>query len=166
MAKLFDLERAEIAARYLIKELQSGTNVIAIAGSIRRRKALVHDIDLVAIPLGSGGLLAQCFQRMRISPKGGAKILKLQCMGIPVDLYIATPQTWATLLLIRTGSKEHNIRLCRRARSKGMTLKANGEGLVVNDPDGKGESYPLTDIRKEQDIFKLLDLPYREPWER
>jgi len=36
-----------------------------------------------------------------------------------LDVYIATPDAWATLLLIRTGSKEHNIRMCMRARIMG-----------------------------------------------
>lgn len=47
----------------------------------------------------------------------------------PIDIYIATPDTWPTLLLIRTGSKENNIRLCTLAKTKRWHLKANGDGL-------------------------------------
>ena len=46
-----------------------------------------------------------------------------------LDIYVATPETWATLLLIRTGSRAHNIKLCARARAMGMRLHADGSGL-------------------------------------
>ncbi|MBN1366607.1 MAG: hypothetical protein JW967_01600 [Dehalococcoidales bacterium] len=82
-----------------------------------------------------------------------------------VDFYIATPETWATLLLIRTGSREHNIKLCSLARQKGMKLHADGSGLfrvslLESEPDERiaGDT--------EDSIFKALGLPYQEPEER
>lgn len=66
-----------------------------------------------------------------------------------------TPETWGTLVLIRTGSAEHNIKLSMIAQKKG--LKLSHSGLTKN-----GEVITST----EKEIFKALDLPYVEPEER
>ena len=47
-----------------------------------------------------------------------------------IDLYLATEKTFGTLVLIRTGSAEHNVRLTTLAMGQSMKLKANGDGLV------------------------------------
>ncbi|HII36249.1 MAG TPA: hypothetical protein HA319_04280 [Nitrosopumilaceae archaeon] len=47
-----------------------------------------------------------------------------------IDLYLANEQTFQTLVLIRTGSAEHNVRLTTIAKYKNMKLKADGKGLV------------------------------------
>lgn len=47
----------------------------------------------------------------------------------PLFLF-STPETFHTLFLIRTGSKENNVRLCSRAKSKGWKLHASGEEAV------------------------------------
>ena len=131
---------------------------VEIAGSIRRRRPDVHDIDIVCIPK-SASELSRFFFVNAIVPTGGKKHLKFKLDGIPVDLYLADEYTWATLLLIRTGSKEHNIKMCRRAQEMGMKLKANGEGIILNEG-------PRLTIETEGDIFEALGLPYKEPWER
>ena len=76
-----------------------------------------------------------------------------------IDLYIADRETLPTLRLIRTGSKEHNIHLCRRARSLGLQLHASGEGLF----DGQLKKLKVDD---EEDVFRLLGLEYIEPERR
>jgi len=48
----------------------------------------------------------------------------------PFDAYFANDESCATLLLIRIGSKENSMRLCRRARELGMKLKTSDQGLV------------------------------------
>jgi DNA polymerase (family 10) len=90
----------------------------------------------------------------------GDKALRLNFEGVelPVDLYIATDTTWPTLLLIRTGSREHNILLCSHARRLGMQLKADGSGLLRNGEPVATES--------EEDIFAALSLRYLPPERR
>jgi len=79
--------------------------------------------------------------------------------NITIDIYIATPATWATLLLIRTGSKENNIRLCSLARRKGWHLEASGGGLCNGDGNRiAGDT--------EESIYGALGIPYQEPKER
>lgn len=150
----------DIAER-IVTALAPACERIEIAGSLRRRSPDVHDIDLVLIPRDRLDLLIRLMDLYGRKPeKIGEKYLMLKSFdGIQVDLYLATPGTWATLLLIRTGSKAHNIQLAQRAKQIGWQLKANGEGLI----DGDGDRL---DITTEADLFRHLGLPYREPWER
>ena len=121
---------------------------IKIVGSIRRGKAFVHDIDMVAIPKPETELLLNTV----LCSIGTVE-------NITVDIYLATPATWATLLLIRTGSAESNIRLSGLAKSKGWHLKASGEGLFDEDDNRiAGDT--------EESIFSALGIPYLEPNER
>ncbi len=135
----FALEDARRVAERIVARLAPHcAAAIEIAGSIRRQRPRVNDIDIVAIPrLVPSGLFGQEQQ----APRDSALVTELCLMGayvgargdklvrvtvpvdgplragtnifpgteIPVDLYLATPDTWATLLLIRTGSAQHNI---------------------------------------------------------
>jgi len=89
----------------------------------------------------------------------GKKILRVMVGSVQVDIYVADEATWATLLLIRTGSKENNLRLCSRAKDMGWHLAASGDGLF--DDTGQriaGDS--------EISIYNALGLPYQRPEER
>ncbi|GAI08995.1 unnamed protein product, partial [marine sediment metagenome] len=76
-----------------------------------------------------------------------------------VDIYVASEKTWATLLLIRTGSKENNIRLATLAKKRGWHLAASGDGLFdENRQRIAGDS--------EESIYEALNLPWQRPEER
>ena len=158
---MMSLRDAESIGQLVIGVLQPYFERLEIAGSIRRRKKWVHDIDLVGIPraatwLGFNNKLVAIADRV---VRRGAKLATFVFKGIQVDLYYATGETWATLLLIRTGSKENNIRLCMLARDRGWQLKANGDGLV----DEHGQRIARY---TEHSIYEALGLPYQQPWER
>ena len=142
---------------------------IEIAGSLRRRQPLVHDIDLVLIPGSQGQLLSvlRAFGPFRVS---GPKLIRVGSPEIETDVYIATPETWATLLLIRTGSKEHNIMLCKRARSYDMHLHADGSGLFKIATISRAADAGPEEVRvagdSEESIFAALGLKYIEPEKR
>jgi len=87
--------------------------------------------------------------------KCGSKIAQLTIKGTNVDLYSATPETWGALVLIRTGSAQHNIKLSKRALNMGMKL--SHKGLIK---DGK------IIASTEEGIFEALDLSYVPPEER
>jgi DNA polymerase/3'-5' exonuclease PolX len=150
-------------AEKLVTELSPMCERIQIVGSIRRMKPFVNDIDIVMQPkFGEHpGIKQRVWMLQGSTPeKFGDRIMRLaNYKGIPVDFYFAQEDTWATLLLIRTGSKNHNIALCRAAQSMGMKLHASGYGFTGK----KGEPIP---IASERDIFMELGLPYRESWER
>ncbi|MBA7716801.1 hypothetical protein ES703_125879 [subsurface metagenome] len=79
--------------------------------------------------------------------------------GTQLDVYYATPETFATLLLIRTGSKDNNIRLCTLAKKKAWRLFADGSGLF----NERGERIAGD---SEESIYEALGLRYQLPEER
>jgi len=85
----------------------------------------------------------------------GKQVKRVVFKGEQIDLYFATPETWGALVLIRTGSAEHNIRLSKRALRMGMKL--SHRGLIKNEK---------VIASTERKIFEALDLPYVEPEER
>jgi len=152
------LERAEKTAAAIIKRLAPFCERLEIAGSIRRRRPWVNDIDIVLIP-GDIWNLHQEIKRLGPVRMSGSKIMRVMVGAIQCDFYFATPETWATLLLIRTGSAENNIRLATRAKKMGWHLAASGEGLF----NEKGERVAGD---TEQSIYEALSLAYQKPEER
>ena len=156
------MEQAKPIAERVKATLSPHCDRIEIAGSIRRGKPFVHDIDLVMIPKsGEELMLNSLLCGMGTIEVDGPRLkrLRLPRENITIDIYLATPATWAILLLIRTGSAESNIRLSSLARSKGWRLKADGAGLF--DEDGNRIAGDT-----EQSIFEALGIPYQEPSER
>jgi len=159
-------------AEDLVAQMLSACTRIQIVGSIRRLKPIVSDIDILAIPRflrsEDDALFGQPVQENQLDKllsqmclKGeleietnGSKIKRfikiVDGETVSVDLYIATEQTWWPLLLIRTGSRNHNIKLARRATELQMQLKADGSGLLT--------SVGLLSIQSEEDIFITCNL--------
>jgi len=153
-----ELEKAQKIANEVMGRLAPYCTKSQIAGSVRRQKPQVRDIDIVLIPSDPYNL-DQEIRRLGPYRADGKKLKRILCNGVQVDLYLAEPETWATLLLIRTGSVQSNIRLATLAKKRGWHLAASGDGLF--DENGRriaGDS--------EQSIYQALDLPFREPWER
>lgn len=158
---------------------------VIIAGSIRRRKALVKDIEIVAVPavteipidlfgntradslleprlnelLGAGVLEHRLDKNGR--PAWGMKFKRTRFEGIALDLFITTREQYGGILAIRTGPAEFG-HLCMTARQYGGAMPAN-----MRQQDGaltRG-GYPLA-TPTEESWFSALGLPCWEPWER
>lgn len=156
------LEEAKLVAERVKETLTPYCERIEIAGSIRRAKPTVNDIDIVLIEKPEAALMmSSLLFSMGIVKVSGPEIKRVYLPedNITIDIYIATPATWATLLLIRTGSKENNIRLCSLARRKGWHLEASGGGLC--DEDGNRIAGDT-----EESIYEALGVPYQRPEER
>ena len=156
--KRIDLQRAKAIGENIVKKLQPHCEKIEIAGSIRRKRPWVHDIDLVIIPKDLWRVHSE-LMRLGTMRMSGTKLLRIKNDQIPIDVYFANPETWATLLLIRTGSAQNNIRLASIAKAKGWHLHANGDGL-------KDEEGNLLGGESERSIYEALELPWQEPEER
>jgi len=152
-----DLARANEIACDIKSQLEMYCERIEIAGSIRRKKPFVHDIDMICIPNNQGQFIAKLQSLGRIK-MGGNKLIRCQLPEISLDIYIATPEIWATLLLIRTGSAKHNVMLCTRAQKMGMKLHADGSGLTKHGDRIAGDT--------EESIFEALDMKYKSPEDR
>lgn len=131
---------------------------IKVVGSVRRRRPFPQDIDIVLIPSDPWNLSHEV---MGLGPvkASGDKLKRVNYNGVQVDLYYASEETWATLLLIRTGSAENNIRLATLAKKNGWKLKANGDGLF-------NEFRQRIAGDSEESIYEALNLHYQQPWER
>ena len=152
------LEQAEKLAHQFIREIADFCVKVRIVGSIRRKKSEVRDIDLVLIPkpLLWHRIIATLQRTMEAKVlKRGNSIAQLAIKEMNIDLYSATEKTWGIVLLIRTGSMAHNIKLSKRALRMGMKL--SHKGLIK---DGK------VIASTEKEIFEALGLSYIPPEER
>ena len=157
-----ELKAAQTIAENVVRQIEPYCEkAVEIVGSIRRRRPVVNDIDIVLVPRDRAMLdyVLMSLSKNGLMTMSGPKISRLTMERIPLDIYYATEETWATLLLIRTGSRGSNIRLAAAAKDKGWRLAASGDGLFNED-----------DVRiagdTEQSIFEALGLRYLEPWER
>lgn len=158
MSGRIQLEDAKKRAEEVVEQLAPYCEKIEVAGSIRRRRRQVNDIDIVLIPKDWWGL-HNTVKGLGESKAAGGKIMRVMSTGTQIDIYVASAETWATLLLIRTGSAQNNIRLCSIAKNRGWQLHADGSGLF----NEKGERIAGD---TEQSIYQALGVHYQEPWER
>lgn len=145
-----------------------------IAGSLRRRRETIGDVDLVcSLRDGARGTeVAEAFvafpEVRKVLGSGNAKASVITAGGLQVDLRIVPPECFGAALMYFTGSKEHNVRLRGRALDMKMTL--NDWGLYDLDAFEKlkrtpGEVPPLQSLagKTEAAIYKKLGLAYVEP---
>ena len=128
----------------------------SLAGSLRRKKELVKDIDIVVSTPDSTAVM-DCFtalpQAESIIARGDTKSSIITAAGIQVDLRTVSDREFPYALHHFTGSKEHNIAM--RGRAIQMGMKMNEYGLF------KGEK--LVPCKDEEEIFKSLKLDYIPP---
>jgi DNA polymerase (family 10) len=161
------LSAAQILAEKIATELQPFCSRLEIAGSIRRRRPEVRDIDLVCIPkgyAGRGAILTRCVQVSRLIKEGDQYVVFMLPGGFQLDLWFAhedipnlldvTPSNWGMLLLARTGSTEHNIWLARTAKVRGLHFNPH-QGILRGDQ--------VIASRTEEEIFSVLGLPFIRP---
>jgi len=146
------LNIASAEAEKLYDALKTDKDIIriSIAGSIRRRKEVVKDIDLVASarPKGEKGVMDFFIglpSVQSITAKGDTKASVVLSSGINADLRIVSDKEFPFALHHFTGSKEHNEAL--RGRAKKMGLKMNEYGLF------KGERLITCKDETETDLF-------------
>jgi DNA polymerase (family 10) len=159
-SKLHRLGEALPAAQALLSHLRKCPAVLKaeIGGSLRRGKEVVKDLDLIA----SSNKPKEVMQAFISGPNvekvvahGETKSSVILHGGIPCDLRVIPPETWATALAHFTGSKEHNIALRQRAIDRGLHLSE--WGLF------KGESKTPVKLKEEKDLHAALGLSFIPP---
>ena len=162
-------EAASIAAE-LVRALQSTGAAVRIshAGSLRRGKETIGDIDIVA----SSDAPARLHEALRSAPgidkvlaAGDTKTSVRTAHGVQVDLRTVDDAQFGAALLYFTGSKEHNVRLRERAQRAGMRL--NEYGLFREEPGAEGppQDRGATPVaaRTEEEVYAALGLPWIPP---
>lgn len=124
------LEQANKIAGDFIQGISDLISSVEVCGSIRRQRPFPKDIDIVLIPKNSLTFKVDFIKRFKKSVKQvGDKLIRLEYKREQVDIYLANKKTFETLKLIRTGSMEHNIKLCTIAKNRNWHLYADGRGL-------------------------------------
>ncbi|HEX6989032.1 MAG TPA: DNA polymerase/3'-5' exonuclease PolX [Bacillota bacterium] len=130
---------------------------VALAGSLRRGRDTVRDIDILCASSRPAEVLdAFCGlpDVAEVIGRGGTKASARLVHGMNCDLRVVGRESWAAALQYFTGSSQHNVRLRARARERG--LKLNEYGLFKVDQDGREERL---DVADEDRLYALLGLP-------
>ena len=158
------LEIAKAIADKLILELAPHCDRLEIAGSIRRKKPEVKDIEIVAIPkpydwgLFESGIATVVNKWPKIRGELPCKYTARKLPeGINLDLFFATPDNWGNIFAIRTGSAEFSRRVLG-VRWVELGFKSEG-GLLRRN----GSIYKCPE---EKDLFRILNLFWVEPEHR
>jgi DNA polymerase (family 10) len=131
---------------------------IDIAGSLRRWKDTVKDIDILAMsdnPKEVMKAFVQLPQVKDILMHGPTKSSVIITEGLQVDLRVVEKESYGAALVYFTGSKEHNVRMREMAVKRGLTINEYGIFRVQDNKKFGGE--------KEADIYKILGLQYVPP---
>jgi DNA polymerase (family 10) len=153
------LHRAVSYAESICAKLRKvpGVRRAEAAGSVRRRKETVGDLDiLVAATEPAPAMRAFCdlAEVATVLARGPTKATVRLRVGLQVDLRVLPPGSFGAALHYFTGSKAHNIALRTRAVHRGIKLSEYG----VFDREGRrlaGE--------REEDVFEAVGLPWIPP---
>src|SRR5277367_6346698 len=159
------LSAAWLAAEPLLENLRSQPDVIrcSTAGSLRRFKEIIGDIDLLASSKKPAEVIEFFVSQpglVKVLAKGETKASAILDGGIQCDLRVVTDAEFPFALAYFTGSKEHNIVMRQRAIQRGLRL--NEYGLFKSKEETR-DAKLLVPCKTEEEIFAKLDLPYIEP---
>lgn len=159
-------------------------NRLMCCGSLRRGKPEVSDLELLFVPrtetvpdglfdtkvvdmtdrvfdkLLADGIIAKrpnVNGHFSFGPRN--KLCLHVATGFPVDFFSVLDRNWFVAMVIRTGPKELNIRLCEAAAKRKLNLHAYGSGFT----DREGNEIP---VNSERELFERCGLPYMEPQDR
>jgi DNA polymerase/3'-5' exonuclease PolX len=189
--KRFPLADAMKLAKRFVATLRPRCSRIEIAGSIRRLKPFVKDIEILFVSkttkildeadflghmverpsadieierLVNMGVIAKrpnSLERVTWGPKNK---LAIHCeTGIPVDFFSTTEAEWFNALVVRTGPSKSNKAIATAALKMGWEWHAYGDGFTRN---GGEHSIDHHRVESEADCFHFVNLPYPEPEKR
>ena len=174
----------QVAAE-LCAALKPACERIIVAGSLRRQKATIGDIEILYIGKVAPHRVAGDFfatytanlaeEVIEALERGGVverrknvngsqmygpknKLMCHRATGLPVDFFAATAENWWNYLVCRTGPADSNTRICMAAQARGWKWNPYGEGFWR-----VGETVAMT---SEEDVFAFVGLPYAQPKDR
>ncbi|MEX1172253.1 MAG: DNA polymerase/3'-5' exonuclease PolX [Chloroflexota bacterium] len=163
------LHRAEATVLGIIAALADtpGVRSLEPAGSFRRRRESIGDLDILAESSDGPGLIER-FTTLgvvdHIVNQGAYKAAIRVLRGPQVDLMVMPPGEGGTYRIHFTGSREHNVRLREMARDRGWSLSE--KGFVRIGEDGEpltGNAAELRTFATEEAAYAFLGLPFIEP---
>lgn len=182
----FPRDQALAVARELHAALLPACERMIFAGSLRRRKPEVGDIEVVYVPrfgerawpgeliprhgnlvdaeiarLEQTGVLARRLSKTGSEAFGPKNKLMVHVpSGIPVDMFSTTIPAWWNYVVCRTGPAEFNTLIARLAQEQGYKWHPYHSGFE------RLSDRSIIPMRSEREVFEFVHLKYREPWER
>jgi DNA polymerase/3'-5' exonuclease PolX len=177
-------------AREVVDVLKPHCEKLIVAGSLRRRKAFVSDIEILFIPafkvapdpndlfgnrrpINQAELVLDKFLESgliakRLSSRGSEAWGPLNKLGVhvasgmPIDFFTASRENWYNFVVVRTGGAENNKRIASAAIARGWNWHAYGSGFSR----ANGLRVEHHHVESERDCFDFVALPYLEPAQR
>ncbi len=143
----------KLAAR--IKKVK-GVEMVEVAGSIRRKKPTIGDIDILVaskVPMSIVSAIVSIPSVKKVLASGPKKTSIVLKTGLQVDFRVVKLEQWGSAMQYFTGSKSHSITLRKIAIKKGLKLSEYGVF--------KGEEVVAS--KTEKDVYNALGLSYIEP---
>ncbi|HCC60095.1 MAG: DNA polymerase III [Candidatus Staskawiczbacteria bacterium RIFOXYC1_FULL_37_43] len=146
------------AARNVVEKLKNLKEVekISLAGSVRRRKETIGDVDILAVSENPKKVM-DFFVKLdgveKVWAKGPTKSSVRIKEGFDIDIRIVPQKSYGSALQYFTGNKDHNVATRRIAINKGLKLSEYGVFRDKKQIAGK----------TEEDVYKAIGLPYIEP---
>jgi DNA polymerase (family 10) len=155
----FELAAAARLAEPYRRYLEAGGDKVVIAGSYRRKKATVGDLDFLVSskkPRTAIERFVGYGEVREILARGTTRASVILASGLQADLRVVAPESFGAALHYFTGSKAHNIALRRLGLKQG--LKINEYGVFRGDQRIAGET--------EESVYAAVGVPWIPPEQR
>jgi DNA polymerase/3'-5' exonuclease PolX len=163
LKKDLDPEFAEEIAEDFLEKTKDLYRRSQLAGSLRRKEPVVHDVDFAVIPEGDEFATWRERVKERVESNGGTVISfgevisNFRFRDVLVNLFICLSEnSWGVTLMWATGPKGHTI---------GMTIKARNKGLLINSQGiwTREEPPRLVSAKTEEEVGRILDWRFKPP---
>ena len=168
----FQIDEVEKLIAGLLEHLAAAPGVgrVEVAGSLRRRRETIGDVDLLAEHDGDGTSIVEHFVSYggvaRVIGSGETKGSIVLHSGLQVDLRVIPPRSFGAALQYFTGSKDHNVAVRTRAVRKGLRVNEWGVFRVPEDADpeslGKEEGERLAG-EDEEGVYAAMGMAWVPP---
>ena len=136
-----------------------GAEALSVAGSLRRWRATIADIDIVVATTAADAVMetfVQLPQVARVLSRGATlSNVLLGVTGVQCDVRAVEPQAYGAALQYFTGSKDHNVQVREMAVRRGLRINEYGVFRVVDERWLGG--------RREEEVYAALELPWIPP---
>ncbi len=157
-SRRFMLSAGDEVASSMTAYLETLASRIAAAGSLRRRKETIGDLDIIVASSDPSAVMERFVSHPEVSivySKGETKSSVMLKSGLQVDLRVVEERSYGAALLYFTGSKDHNVELRNLAIARGMRLNEYALSRRDNDEPVAGSS--------EEEVYSALGLEYIPP---
>jgi DNA polymerase/3'-5' exonuclease PolX len=161
--KEIPIDSARKIAEDLLQKTKDLCLRIEIAGSIRRKEPIVHDIDFAVIPSDADFSAWKEKVKQRVESIGGKvksfgeTISDFIYRGVQINFFLCPgEESWGITLMWATGPRGHTIGMNIKARNRGLLV--NSRGIFTRDTPPKQIPVPT-----EYDVAKVLDWNYKPP---